>query len=858
MTQNSRIGNQYKADYLKKIPDEVILVEAAMRRGESMTTLIKPSSPSLQKIGLQQWKNAYLAARNVDFPNLNPLYEVYDNSMIDNTLTSMIDTRILKVQQAKFNVFDKSKKPNPELAYFFERPWFPKFLRFAMESRFEGYRLGEFFNFKENGEIADCNVVNKYHVKPKKGIVTKEANDDHGWDYLNGNQSLFYIPIGDPDDLGLLYKAAPHILAKKFALGVWGEFNEKIGIPFRTVHTAISDNIRQGQLAVIMENMGSAGWAVLNKEEEVKLLEVKGTDPTKCFEGLINKMDAEVAMLILGQTATSNSSNNKGTYGSMKILQEISDDRHEADLTFIKYLVNDVLIPRMILWGYKGFNEETYFDWDKSVDLSVDKTIEYVMKLSEKYIIPAEFVTEKTGIPIDGLVDPVSKTKTSPAAAAKKKNINIKLSAFYAGCCAGHSHNPVAADPDKKFEEIVLDVAKKLYEGRQQGVVDMKLLKATATNLREAITTGYGKTPEDKDFDVRDYEMLKSLQKNIFVFSGFKTYQQLREITDLIRDKQGNVRNYGEFKNDVLKVNERYNLNYLKAEYDHAIVSSQMASQWIDIQRNKDVLPMLEFDATMDDRTTSTCRSLNGMRLPVDHEAWKTYYLPLHWHERSVIRQVSGGKSTDISTVDFPKLQPMFKGNVGIDGVAFPENHPYYEASKSDKKQIEKAVIKATPKSLLEEFTLVKKGGKTIQVSSHVNDLEADYNKKMAFAFADKYEVKVLGHFKDRTSPDLSLDGMIAEIKTPAGDNIYAAVRSSLQNGLNQRYKQMSSGIEDPLQIKAFIIDLNAFKTIKNELIEKAITDVFAKTKVKGISIFITKGKKRLVTGTDTIKLKEL
>lgn len=856
MNTNSKIGKSYRSEHLKHVPDSVILVEAALRRGQSVSELITPSAPSQSRIGLQEWKNAYMAARNPDYPNRNQLFAVYDNIMIDNTLTSIIDTRILKVQQSKFNVYDKTKKPNPDLAYFFERPWFNDFLRLAMEARFEGYRLLEFFDFKDNGEIASCKAVNKYHVKPEKGIVTKEANDDKGWDYLNGNTSIYYIPIGISNDLGMLYKAAPHVLAKKYAIGTWGEFNEKIGIPFRTVHTSINDKVRQQQLANIMENMGSAGWAVLNKDEEVKLQAISGTDPTKCFEGLINKMDAEIAMLILGQTATSNSDKNKGTYGSMQILQEISNDRHEADLTYIKYLINDVLIPRMILWGYKGFNDATYFDWDRSINLSVKETVEYVVSLSEVYNIPAEFVTAKTGIPIDGLKIATT-APTKPTAAAKKKIPGANIVSFYDahGCC---DHKPTAAASDKKFEAIVMDVAKKLFEGKQKGVVDMPLLKATATNLRESIVTGYGKTPDSKDFDVRDYEMLKSLQQNVYVFSGFKTYQQLREITDLLRDKQGNVRGWNDFKTEVLKVNDRYNRNYLQAEYNHALVSSQMASQWIDIQRNKETLPFLIFDATLDDRTTSTCRALDEVCLPADHEFWIDHYLPLHWHERSLIRQVARGKVTDLSTIQIPTLQPMFKGNVGIDGVAFPENHPYYEASKADKAKIEKAVNKVMPKELQEEFTAVKKGGKTIQVSSHVDKQERDYNKKIALAFADKYEVKVLGTFKTQISPDLSLGNMVTDIKTPTGDHLYAAVKSSLQNGLKQRYKQMKDGVDDSLQVKAFIIDLNAFKSITNSVIEAAIKEVFGKTKIKGMTIFIAKGKQRLITGSEDIKLKDL
>lgn len=423
---NSRIGKRYANPELKNFPDSTIIVEAAMRRGQALTELIKPSSPSAIRIDLGQWKNAGMAAKNTFSPNRNPLYTVMDNIMIDNTLTSIIDTRILKAQQSKFNIVDKNNKPNVELTALFQKSWFSDFIENAMISKFEGYVLIEFFDFTASGEINTINRVNKYHVKQNRGVVTKQSFDvEGGSDYLNGPISQYYIPVGKKDDLGLLYKVAPMILAKKYAIGTWSEYNEKQGIPFRTVTTPINDTTRQQQLATIMENMGSAGWAVLNEGEKAEILLNNGSDPTKCFEGLINKMDSEAQMLILGQSATGNSQNNKGTYGSMKILQEITNDRHEADLKFLKDLINDVLIPRMTLWGYKlnGW----LFDWDKSVDLGVTEIVDYVTKLTDAgYNIPTDFITKKTGIPIDGMrnIDPSQPPPPKKVAGQKKNKPN--------------------------------------------------------------------------------------------------------------------------------------------------------------------------------------------------------------------------------------------------------------------------------------------------------------------------------------------------------------------------------------------------------------------------------------------------
>jgi len=374
----------------------------------------------------------------------------------------------------------------------------------------------------------------------------------------------------------------------------------------------------------------------------------------------------------------------------------------------------------------------------------------------------------------------------------------------------------------------------------------MPLLKATAEHLRKAINVGY-KTADDKDFDVRDHQMLKQLQQNVYVFSGFKTYHQLRDITDMMIDKKGNVKTFSEFQDEVLKISQKYNVNYLNAEFDHAIVSSQMASQWQQIQRTKDTLPYLQFDATLDKRTTDLCRSLDGLLLPADHEVWDTYYLPLHWGERSVIRQRATGSVSDPEKFSFPDLQPMFKNNVGKTGVAFPESHPYYEASKSDKKQIEAAIKKATPKQLQETFATVKSGKQSIQVSNFVNKEEEIYNKKIGFAMAKHFktnDVHVLGEFYNQVNPDLKIKDKIADIKTPESEKLFSGITSSLQNAVSQRYRQVRKKAPEAELINMIIIDLKNYKSINDEIIKGAIKFVLNGKKASFFEVVILhKGK---------------
>lgn len=260
--------------------------------------------------------------------------------------------------------------------------------------------------------------------------------------------------------------------------------------------------------------------------------------------------------------------------------------------------------------------------------------------------------------------------------------------------------------------------------------------------------------------DNTNIELYNQLRDNVYVFSGFKTYEQLRAITDKLTDENGKVRLFNDFKNEALKLNQTYNVRYLQAEYNHALTSGAMASQWLDIQANKDILPLLEFDATLDNRTTSICKNLDGVRLPVDDEFWHTYYLPLHWGERSVIRQVADGKVSDKNKIDVPTLQPMFKGNVGRDGVAFPDTHPYYDVINKDAKKIKEIAYKQAiySKPRAEQFDVIhidKQSEAKVFLHQLVNTKASDYKEvlKAAKVFAkqgDSIELLPEIHFTEK------------------------------------------------------------------------------------------------------------
>jgi SPP1 gp7 family putative phage head morphogenesis protein len=238
----------------------------------------------------------------------------------------------------------------------------------------------------------------------------------------------------------------------------------------------------------------------------------------------------------------------------------------------------------------------------------------------------------------------------------------------------------MGANPGDELNFLIEAMVRQVWkdQGLPAGTVDRAVTDAVGKKLWAAVLEGYGKNPVDLDYDSADYKMLEALRKNVWQFSAAKNYSELREMSHALIGDDGQLRSFDEFKQIAYKINDQYVGRYLKAEYELAIAGGQMASKWVDIEANKSTLPLLQFDAVLDTQTTDLCRSLDGTTLPIDHPFWNRFYPPNHWGCRSTVRQLSSGAVTSASKIPSAEIPPMFRVNLGKQGLIFPKDHPYF------------------------------------------------------------------------------------------------------------------------------------------------------------------------------------
>ena len=228
-------------------------------------------------------------------------------------------------------------------------------------------------------------------------------------------------------------------------------------------------------------------------------------------------------------------------------------------------------------------------------------------------------------------------------------------------------------------------------------------VKETYECLKGSVLNGIEETPDDT--------LRHALDNNAFIFSGLKTYHSLQEVGLSLTDNKGNIKPYSEFQKDVLRINEQYNRNYLRAEYNHAVAASQMAAKWQSFEQEGEQYD-LQYRTAGDDRVREEHAALDGITLPPSDPFWDRYLPPNGWNCRCTAVQVRKGKypHTDPATAmdrgdqctAEPKKQ-IFRFNPGKTLNLFPPKHPYYKAPQEVKQGITRYALNITKNETVKE-----------------------------------------------------------------------------------------------------------------------------------------------------------
>ena len=203
--------------------------------------------------------------------------------------------------------------------------------------------------------------------------------------------------------------------------------------------------------------------------------------------------------------------------------------------------------------------------------------------------------------------------------------------------------------------------------------------------VREFIDTHAGVLDSSFERTPMSEQMRRRLQRSDWIFSGMKTFHELNEAFPSMLDSNGNRKPFEQFLNDVRSIDNTYNRNYLRAEYNFISASAEMASKWEEFARDGDRYN-LQYRTQKDGKVRPEHAALDGVTLPPSDSFWADFYPPNGWNCRCNVVQVRKSKFPATSHDEAMALgdtalqkdsKGMFRFNPGQEQSTVPAYNPY-------------------------------------------------------------------------------------------------------------------------------------------------------------------------------------
>lgn len=242
----------------------------------------------------------------------------------------------------------------------------------------------------------------------------------------------------------------------------------------------------------------------------------------------------------------------------------------------------------------------------------------------------------------------------------------------------------------KEREDEIRKELSSLFDGMMQTLYSLKgsefrIEVLTKPKVQEFIDAH----AEVLDSGFRQVEMSEAMRRRLtrsdYIFSGMKAFHELNEAFPSLLNPDGSRKPFEQFLNDVRKIDETYNSNYLRAEYNFVQSSAEMAAKWEQFMEDGDRY-YLQYRTAKDDKVRPEHAALHGVTLPVTDSFWEEYYPPNGWNCRCTVVQVRKSKypatpHDEAMALGEEALQRDSKGifhfNAGKEQKSVPDYNPY-------------------------------------------------------------------------------------------------------------------------------------------------------------------------------------
>jgi len=601
---------------------------------------------------IDKWRDALETSADVDNPRRSEYYDLVKDLSTDGHLQSQILIRTMATLSTKYNIIDKkTNREQPAKTELFQSTWFIFFLKKAIDSILNGYTVLEATNIVD----IKFEMIPRRNIVPEHKFMLFDTSEDKGLHYDSPLFKDYIIEIGEPSNLGILNNIIPQLIWKRNSQQSWAEFAEKFGMPLVTATTNKSDKKSLDEIEDMLSKLGEAAQAIFPEGTSIDIKNDGSKDAYQVYDKQIERTNSEVSKQIVGGTMVTDN----GSSRSQGEVHErtLNDTVAEADRLEIECLVNDIVIPKLISWGFP-LSENDKFSFDRTKKIPAKDLWKIVKELIDKdYEIPNEWVSKTFNIPITGRKKKAEanfkKPQTGQSTTEAKYNFPTVNGLPEARVFVAQG-NGITKVLDK-YQDTILN---KLYKGENCDQDVLQKAIEVGKWLRSGLFEGWGKRRLNIGYNEPDHKALAYMEYNLFHFSHAREMAGLSKINELLIDKDKlKIRSFGDFKTQAEPFLNKLNDTWLKTEYDFSIAVGQNASAYNRFLSEKDtVTRYIQYQTVGDSQVRSEHAILDGLIFDIDDLEARRIWPPNAWRCRCEFIQYLGKPSKITKGKDAIKL----------------------------------------------------------------------------------------------------------------------------------------------------------------------------------------------------------
>lgn len=361
------------------------------RLNQKQPAIIRLTQPKRFNIDTSDFMAAIHAAENVDYAQRTKLYDLYTDILLDAHLSSVIDKRKNAVLSSSVE-FQRNGKPDDAINEQILSPWFYRCVSDILDARFWGFSLLQFY---KNNEWIDYDLVPRKHVEPIRKLILSRQTDIQGISWDEFSDLLF---VGRDADLGLLAKAAPWVIYKRNTTADWAQFSEVFGMPIQEYIYDTDDEDARERALQDANSIGSLATFIHGKDTELQLREAGNkTGSADVYERLVERCNSEISKLILGNTLTTESSDN-GTQALGTVHKKVEESVAKADREYVLKVLNYDMTDIFARMGINTSGGKFCFPEKKDVDPNTEMSVLAQLHTTFSLPIDDDYLYEKFGI----------------------------------------------------------------------------------------------------------------------------------------------------------------------------------------------------------------------------------------------------------------------------------------------------------------------------------------------------------------------------------------------------------------------------------------------------------------------------